>query len=106
MYERSIKAMYGITVSSAENQLIIVCTQTYPIIGMNAWKKAKVKAIRISFFFVILHSFNPFAKETENASIARPIPSAMLLIKNTLFIIIPFQFQLLLLDTFHDNSSI
>ena len=61
----------------------IVCTQIQPSIGIRNWKNEKTPAIRHILLRFILGSFIPFASDTENASIARPIPKSILLKKNT-----------------------
>ena len=49
--------------------------------GIINWKKAKIPAIRHILQRFIVGAFNPLAKETEKASIAKPIPRPILLTK-------------------------
>ena len=60
----------------------MVCTQIQPIIGIANWKNENTPAIPHMRRNFMQGSFKPFAKDTENASIASPAPSAMLIIKN------------------------
>ena len=60
-----------------------MCTQIQPAMGISAWKPANTPAMAHILRWRICGSFRPLAMDTENASIARPTPSRMLLKKNT-----------------------
>ena len=49
--------------------------------GMRNWKKAKVPAMRHILDLFMLVSLRPLARETEKASMARPAPRQMLVMK-------------------------
>ena len=68
----------------------MVCTQIQPSKGISAWKNAKTPAMVHILPTFILFSFIPFAKDTENASIASPKPNIILTMKNSGFINSPF----------------
>lgn len=80
-----INAIHGTILVKLLKQLHKVWTKNHPIIGISAWKNANTPAIKIILDFFIFGSFNPFAKETEKASIAKPTPSKKLFTKNTTF---------------------
>lgn len=81
MYDNKINAIHGMNFWNAEKICAIVWTHSQPAIGMAAWKNANVPAIMHILFAFILGSCRQFAMETENASIANPIPSKKLFMK-------------------------
>lgn len=70
------------------NKEEIVWTQIQPIKGIANWKKAKHPEIRNIFLLFMSGSFNPFVTETENASIASPMPTKTLFRKKSILFIL------------------
>ena len=60
----------------------IVCTQSQPVSGIKNWKKAYTQLIPHCLVRLMFGSEIAFTMETENASIARPIPKRIEFIKN------------------------
>ena len=79
----STSAIHGTKRWNAANFSTNVWTQTQPSIGIKNWNSANVPAMAQARPRDILGSFRPFASDTENASMARPTPSKILLKKNT-----------------------
>ena len=67
---------------NAEKYCAAVCTQNQPIKGIANWKSEKIPETPSILFLPIVGSLSPLAKETENASIASPTPSIILVKKN------------------------
>ena len=60
----------------------MVWTQIQPVIGIRAWNPANTPAMPSIRRRDMRGSLSPLARDTENASMARPTPSSALLKKN------------------------
>ena len=79
------RAIQGISFSKARKYCTMVWTQIHPVMGIRAWKAANTPAMPSIRRRDMWGSLRPLARDTENASIASPIPSSTLLKKNRIF---------------------
>ena len=80
MNRRRNNATHGTDWFRTSNASTAVTTMNHPISGITPWNAANVPEINATFDFLISGSLSPLATDTENASMASPMPNRILVI--------------------------